>query len=306
MADELIRLKVDRDFSLMSWLLPAPIRPDVRALGRFVRLAEGIAATPILSRRERHARLVALEAMLDASENSGANALAPGDEAVMTALRDSLQRHEIAPDGVRRILRTLHQTLLAATSGTSVGRRNGAVVLHDSWSDVMAYGTGVAAPVGRQMLALCGENPARCGPPADALCIALHVLKELRDCDNPISHGALLCIPVAFMRDASITLHHLSAPSARGQTRAVLDRVLDGVDALLLEAAALSPRVASRRLRIYVGVVLCRARKLAARCRRGDPLQERIELSGWERRSCVWMNMLRGVTARRSSIGSTD
>lgn len=296
MASEIIHFRIDRDFSLMPWLLPAAIRPDVRALGRFVRLAEGVAATPLLSRRERHDRLVALEAMLDASEANvpavHAKAAGPGDEAVITALRSSLQRHGLAPDGARTILRTLRDSAIAPMASAS---QSGAeAVVHDTWADVVSYGRGVAAPIGRQMLVLCGEDLTTCGPPADALCIGMRILKELRDCDGQVSRGALLCIPASFMRDASITLHHLSAPAARGQTRAVLDRVLDGVDALLVDAASLPPRVTSRRLRIYVSAVLCRARKLAARCRRDDPLQDMVELSAWERRSCVWLNMMRG------------
>lgn len=297
MAGELIQLKVDRDFSLMPWLLPAAIRDDVRALGRFVRLAEGIAVTPMLSRRDRHDRLVALEAMLDDGERQlPPDLAAPADAAVMAAYRDSLARHDFDPGGARTILRTLQRTVAGSRSAAASGGSHGVEpIVLETWDDVLAYCDGVAAPIGRQMLALCGEDLALCGPPADALCIAMRILKELRDCDGAICDGALLCIPATFMRDASITRHHLSAPSARGQTRAVLDRVLDGVDALLVEAGDLPPRISSRRLRTYVRVVLCRARKLAARCRQGDPLQEKVELRRWERQACIGLNIMRAL-----------
>jgi hypothetical protein len=94
------------------------------------------------------------------------------------------------------------------------------------------------------------------------------------------------------MRDASISAGHLAAPSARGQTRAVLDRVLDGVDALLGEATTLPSQVQSRRLRLYVSVVLCRARKLAARFRLRDPLQEKVGLSRWQRHGCLLLSLV--------------
>ena len=94
------------------------------------------------------------------------------------------------------------------------------------------------------------------------------------------------------MRDASISSGHLNAPAARGQTRAVLDRVLDGVDALLIEAGRLPSLVKSRRLRLYVSVVLCRARKLAARFRLRDPLREKVGLSRWQRHGCLLLSVL--------------
>lgn len=277
MTSEIIRLKVDRDFSLMPWLLPAPIRGDVRALARFVRLAETVATNPLLSRSERQDRLSVLLSALDTGGVAGAQ-LSPGDAGILEDLRASLSRCRISSVHARSILRTLHQSAGTASGGNA------------AWSDVLAYCRGVAAPVGRQMLDLCGEDAAACGPAADALCAAMRILKELRD--GNAGQGPWLCIPTSFMRDASISAGHLAAPSARGQTRAVLDRVLDGVDALLGEAITLPSQVQSRRLRLYVSVVLCRARKLAARFRLRDPLQEKVGLNRWQRHGCLLLSLV--------------
>jgi len=95
------------------------------------------------------------------------------------------------------------------------------------------------------------------------------------------------------MRHPSLPPGHLTAPAARGQTRAVLDRVLDGVDALLVEARPLPSLVASPRLRLYVSVVLCRAGKLSARFRHRDPLHEKVGLSRWQRHRCLLLSLLR-------------
>lgn len=285
MTSEIIRPKVDRDFSLMPWLLPAEVRGDVRALGRFVRLAETAALSPLASRGERQARLAALLAALDAPEGAAPPALGPGDAATIEGLRASLSRHGIPARHARTILLTLQRTLVLTGAPTGEGGGGNA-----SWAEVLAYCRGVAAPVGRHMLALCREDGALCGPPADALCGALRILKELRD--GNAGGGPWFCIPASFMRDASISPGHLAAPSARGQTRAVLDRVLDGVDALLAEAGRLPGLVRSRRLRLYVCVVLCRARKLAHRFRLRDPLQEKVGLSRWQRHGCLLLSML--------------
>lgn len=286
MTSEIIRLKVDRDFSLMPWLLPAAVRADVRALSRFVRLAETVAASPLSSRADRQARLAGLLAALDAPNEAVGHGeetgLAAGDAAALADLRASLSRRGVSAAHVRTILQTLRQTRGATGNAT--------------WADVLAYCRGVAVPVGRHMLHLCGEDVASCGPPADALCIAMRILKELRD--GHAGQGSWPCIPTGFMRDASISPGHLTAPAARGQTRAVLDRVLDGVDALLVEARPLPSLVASPRLRLYVSVVLCRAGKLAGRFRHRDPLHEKVGLSRWQRHGCLLLSLLRAGARR--------
>ncbi len=288
MTSEIIRLRVDRDFSLMPWLLPKPIRTDVRALSRFVRLAQTVAASALSSRAERQARLAALLAALDQpgpGGSAGEAALAPGDAAIIDDLRASLSRRGISAEYARTILQTLRQT-----AGATAPAPGNIAAGNATWADVLAYCRGVAVPVGRHMLDLCGENAAICGPPGDALCIAMRILKELRD--GNAAQGPWLCIPTSFMRDASISPGHLAASAARGQTRAVLDRVLDGVDALLVEASPLPSLVKSRRLRLYVLVVLCRARKLAARFRLRDPLHETVGLSRWQRHGCLLLSIL--------------
>lgn len=283
MTSEIIRLKVDRDFSLMPWLLPASVRADVRALGRFVRLADTAALSPLASREDRQVRLAALLAALDPPGDGEPPPLPADDAAAIEGLLASIRRTGISTQPARTILLTLQR----AAAAHPPGERNAGSA---SWADVLAYCRGVAAPVGRHMLALCREDAEACGPAADALCSALRILKELRDGDA--GGGPWLCIPASFMRDASISPGHLAAPSARGQTRAVLDRVLDGVDALLAEAERLPSLVAGRRLRLYVCVVLCRARKLAQRFRLRDPLQEKVGLSRWQRHGCLVLSVL--------------
>ena len=100
------------------------------------------------------------------------------------------------------------------------------------------------------------------------------------------------------MRDAFITTFHLEAPSAKGQTRAVIDRVLDGVERLLNEAEPLPRQIKSKALRVHTAIVLCRAHKLARRFREQDPLNERVGLSSRQRLVCKWQCILRGMLPR--------
>ena len=275
-AIDLNRLGADYDFSLMPELFSPQIRIHVRNFGRFVRLADGIADSPLLTQDQKLERLETLEAAL----LGGADATW-SDEARATseAIRTSVENTGVTREHARHVIQAFRRDV----AGTRI----------KTWSDLMVYCQFAAAPIGRYMLDLRGENMAVCGPPTDALCAALRILKRLRDCKDPTAQYKRLCIPEQFMRDAFITTLHLQAPSAKGQTRAVIDRMLDGVDGLLTQAAPLPRLIESRGLSLHTAIVLCRARKLAIRFRHQDPLNERVELTNWQRHSCKWLCVIK-------------
>ena len=273
-----VRPGFDPDFSLMPELFPSSARQCVRAFGRVVRLADGITDSALLSRQDKLAKLTALERRMDDSSEAVWSVEAG---AVVDALRMSLCRSAISPEHARHVLQACRRDAEGYASVT--------------WRDILIYCQFAAAPIGRYMLQLVGEDLAVCGRPADALCAALRILKQLRDCGDPTIHYNRLCIPRQFLDDAMITPDHLRAPAAKGQTRAVLDRVLDGVEQLLAEAAPLPRLIRHRGLLTHAAIVLCRARKLVTRFRHGDPLQERIGLAAWQRTFCRWYGTLRGL-----------
>ncbi|MGF1641783.1 MAG: squalene/phytoene synthase family protein [Rhodospirillales bacterium] len=268
----------DVDFSLMPELFAAPLQPTIRAFGHFVRIADGIADDPTLGRDDKAAWLRAMAAVLDGDD--GADLPAVAREASVTL------REGMAATGVSAI-HARH--LLEAFEGDVSGARI------ETWNDLLAYCRLAAAPIGRFMLELASEDVSVCGPSSDALCAALRILKRLRDCKHPSRIYSRLCIPEQFMRDAFITTFHLEAPSAKGQTRAVIDRVLDGVERLLHEAAPLPGLMRSRSLGIHAATVLCRARKLTRRFRQQDPFNRLVGLSRGERLTCKWISTIRGM-----------
>jgi len=270
------RLGRDADFSLMPELFPPDIRANMQRFGRFVRLADGIADDITLTRDQKTARLEALERMLEGGPDADWS-----DEA-RTVSRE-----------MREIIEGSKRTAEHALHVTQAFRRDVSGVRIQTWNDLLVYCTFAAAPIGRHMLDLTGEDPSLCGRATDALCAALRILKRMRDCKDPSVQYKRLCIPEQFMYDAFITTLHLQAPSAKGQTRAVIDRVLDGVDRLLVEAAPLPHLIKSRSLSLHTAIVLCRASKLARHFRERDPLNERVQLSGWERRKCEWLCKLK-------------
>jgi farnesyl-diphosphate farnesyltransferase len=272
----LTRLGRDADFSLMPELFPSRVRARIQGFGRFVRLADGIADDVALTRDQRLSRLDALEAMIKGGPGTDWSEEA---RQVSREMRDSLRASPLAAEHALHV--------------TQAFRRDVSGVRIQTWNDLLVYCGFSAAPIGRYMLDLMGEDPAVCGRSTDALCAALRILKRLRDCKEPSVQYKRLCIPEKFMWDAAITTLHLQAPSAKGQTRAVIDRVLDGVDRLLIEAAPLPRLIGSRGLSLHTAIVLCRARTLARHFRERDPLNERVELTGWERLKCKWLCKLK-------------
>ena len=272
------RSSTDPDFSLMPELFPPALQPHVRSFGRFVRFADSITDSAFLSLQEKRARLTALEGALAGSVDALWSTEA---RAVTASLRASLNQSGISPEHARHILQAF--------------QRDAEGYVNATWPDLLVYCQFAAAPIGRYMLELSGEDLTSSGRSADALCAGLRVLKQLRDTEDPTVRFNRLCIPRRFLDDALITPAHLRAPSAKGQTRAVLDRVLDGVDQLLVQAAPLPSLIHRRGLAMHTAIVLCRARKLAARFRRLDPLRERVGLTPWQRTLCRWYGTLCGL-----------
>ncbi len=254
----------------MPDLFPRDRRDDVRAFGRFVRVADAIADDPFIDAPAKLARLDALESRLEGGTGPTWSA---ADAEIAELMRQSICRGAPAHHA-HRIVDTFRSDV------------NGHV--NRTWADLIAYCQGAAAPVGRHLLDLVDEDAEALGPESDDLCAALRILKRLRDSRDKTLKFNRLCIPEQFLTDALVSLDHLNAPAAKGQTRAVIDRVLDGVDSLLARSATLPRRLRSRSLRIHTGIVHCRARKLADRFRVADPLQGRVHLSRAQRRACAW------------------
>jgi|APTNR8051073442_1049403.scaffolds.fasta_scaffold11949_3 phytoene/squalene synthetase len=270
LVDDALRRGSDVDFSLMPWLFPQAQRPSVVAFGRFVRLADGIAGNAFLTRDDRVERLLLLENAL-----AGGGRVSWSDEAdrIVNSLRDALIATGLSDSYAKDVLAAF--------------RQDAAGISYRQWDDVLDYCRLAAAPTGRYLLDLMGEDQARCGPPSDALCCALRILKQLRDCQNAAINYNRLCIPRQYLADAMLSVDHLDVPKAKGQTRAVIDRVLDGVEHLLGTARPLPNLIRARGLSIHTRIVLCRAGKLMLACRHDDPLQKRVSLTWWQRQRCM-------------------
>lgn len=241
------------NFPVGSWLLERRLRPHVMRYYAFARATDDIADAGHLTPEEKVARLDMFEAGLQPGGT--------GPE-IATRLRDSL-----AETGVP----------VATASDLLIAFRADATKLrYADWDELMDYCAHSAHPVGRYLCALHGEAPET-GPVGDALCAALQVLNHLQDVREDRAGLDRVYLPGDWMAAEGVALADLDGSAATPGLRKVIDRCLDGADALLDRSEPLARMVRSRRLGAEVAVIQCLARRLSARLRREDPMAGRVK-----------------------------
>lgn len=246
------------NFPVASLLLPAGLRPHVMAFYAFVRLADDIADDGGLGAEAKLAYLDALEAALLAGEGAG------DWRAPAARLRRSLDESGVSDRFARDLLRAFR------ADARNQPCRN--------WDDLIDYCRYSAMPVGRFLMALHGEGE-RPAAASDALCTALQILNHLQDCGDDWRDLRRLYVPLEWLRAEGLEPDALLATEAGPALRRVLDRVLAGVDELLVEAGPLGRLLVSRRLGLESAVIVKLAEALRVELGRRDPLAERVELS---------------------------
>jgi squalene synthase HpnC len=244
----------DENFPVASLLVALRLRPHVMRFYAFARAADDIADNPDLTPGEKVRRLDLLEAGLDGR---------PG-VAVAAALRESLARTGV-PDRHPR-------DLLAAF------RQDATKLRYRDWDDLLGYCALSANPVGRYLMDLHGEDRAL-WPASDALCTALQILNHLQDCQADLRRLDRVYLPADWLAGEGLGVGVLDLPAAPPGLRRVLDRCLDGCNALIALARTRPVRPRSRRLHAEMALITRLAARLAARLRRDDPLAGRVALS---------------------------
>ena len=248
----------------------------VHAFYRFARNADDIADSPVLSADEKIRRLDRMAAILDGAPRGD-----PGsDSPAASAMRASLAATGVTAQHCHDVLHAFRQDAVK--------------LRYSDWDDLMEYCRYSAAPVGRQLLDLHGEE-RHTWPASDALCAALQVLNHLQDCAADYRSLDRVYVPLGDLAAEGCTVEALAAPAASPALRRVLDRLLDNTDSLIAAARDLPPGVASRGLRWESAVIVALAGRLARRLRRGDPLAGRVKLSKGD----FAASFLTGVFARR-------
>jgi hydroxysqualene synthase len=255
----------EENFPVGSWLIQRRLRPHVLTFYRFARAADDIADSPRLAPDEKVRRLEAMEHSL---LNRPGYMRIP----VVSDLKDSFEERGLNLDlGVR---------LLSAFKQDATKTR------YLNWAELMDYCDRSAAPVGRFLLDLHGEDPAGY-PASDALCNALQVINHLQDCQQDYRALNRVYLPLDWMAEASMTAEDLARPSATPAVRQVLARCVSATAALVEAAKPLPALLKSRRLAAESRAIVEVADRLIAKLAGADPLANRIELSRSEKLACM-------------------
>jgi farnesyl-diphosphate farnesyltransferase len=249
--------RADENFPVGSALIGRALRPHVHAFYAFARNADDIADSPVLAPDDKLARLDVMEDVLLGARDGGS------PSAIL--LRDSL-----AATGV---------TARHATDLLIAFRRDATKTRYADWDELLDYCRFSAMPVGRHVLDLHGEEPAKVYLPSDALCAALQVLNHVQDCAKDLAALDRCYLPQDMLAAGGADLDDLRGRVETPGLRWVFAGLLDRTEALCEVAGALPGRTRDRRLRLETAVIVGLARRLAARLRRGDPVATRVKLT---------------------------
>lgn len=265
------------NFPVASVILAKRHRSHVKSFYDFARAADDVADNPDLSGVEKIKRLNVFEDVLVGA--SGAGGLEKAEK-----LRVSLRSCNVTDQHAR--------DLLAAFRMDAEKNR------YASWQELLDYCELSANPVGRFLLDLHDEDPAGYRQ-SDALCTVLQVLNHLQDCGDDRREIDRVYIPGDWVEQFGSSLRVLEADKSDPGFRKVLDRMLDECDELIAIAEQLPSHLADTRLAINSATIICLARRLARRLRRGDPLAERVALSKSDFVLSVLSGLVWGVFRKR-------
>lgn len=245
----------NENFPVASLLIAARHRPAILAFYRFARAADDISDHPSATPEDKLARLDSMRATLAGETATSPEAV--GLRAVCVARSLSLQ-HGL--------------DLLEAFSRDCVKLR------YNNWPDLMDYCRYSAAPVGRYVLDVHGEDQAS-WPANDALCSALQIINHLQDCAKDYAQLNRVYLPTDALAAQSAAVEDLAQPAAPPRLRRVIVGLADRTQGLLAQSRPFARAIRDRGLALEVAAIQRLAESLAALLLRRDPLSERVHHS---------------------------
>jgi squalene synthase HpnC len=268
----------DENFPVASRLVAPEHRPIVLAFYRVARLADDVADAPDLAPAEKLARLSAIEDSLEGRENAVPEA---------ATLRGLLAGRGLGPGHVLELLAAFRQDVTKSR--------------YEDWEELMAYCRLSAAPVGRFVLDVHGEDRA-VWPASDALCSALQVINHLQDCGDDFRELNRVYLPLSCLRDAGADVDELGVSHASPALRAAIAALARRSGDLLEASRPLPGAVRDRRLSLEIGVIQSLAESLTRRLERRDPLSERVRHSRPEAFGLALRSVAATLASRRRPL----
>jgi squalene synthase HpnC len=242
----------DENFPVASALIAPRLRPVVMAFYRFARAADDVADNAAATPKAKLALLEALRAGLTGEKDGGAEG---------NALRLTLAERGLSIQHGLDLLEAF--------------RRDVTKLRYDDWDDLMDYCRYSAAPVGRFMLDVHGEDRAL-WPMSDALCAALQVINHLQDCGKDRRDIDRVYIPLDALNAAGLSVEALDAAVASPALRGVISNLARRTMTLLDVSRPFARGIKDLRLALEVGVIQTLAEDLTKGLMARDPLSERV------------------------------
>ena len=244
----------DENFPVASWLLSEERRGPILAFYRFVRAADDVADHPTLP---PETKLKLLDDLDDALCGRGP----PAEET--EPLRLALSQTGLTPKHALDLLKAF--------------RIDARKSRYANWSELMDYCALSAAPVGRFVLDVHGEDPS-IWPASDALCSALQLINHLQDCAEDYRRLNRVYLPLDTLAAHGASVEMLDAPKASPPLRGALAELARRTSELTVRGAALIPQIRDVRLGAEIAAIHALARRLAHDLESRDPLSERVHL----------------------------
>jgi hydroxysqualene synthase len=244
------------NFPVGSRFLPEHLRRPVMTFYAFARTIDDVADSPLLLPADK---IIQLDAFADVLRGQ------PHDPACTTAAawRDSLvQSGSTIEHGL---------DLISAFKQDSLQAR------YADWQALIDYCNRSAAPVGRYLLDIHGEDPAHYIY-ADALSNALQVINHLQDMADDRRTLDRVYLPLDWLDQHGCRIEALDEPRASPALRAVINHMLRATQILMREADKLPKKLKSRRLAAESATIIAIAHKLIKRLYAQDPLAIQVKL----------------------------
>ncbi len=247
----------DENFPVGSFLLPKHLRPHIALFYAYARAIDDVADNPGLPPEDKISRLEGFAAAIRGeTEDSG--------YAKAVRMRQSLLETGITEKHCLDLI--------------SAFKQDAVKLRYENWDELIDYCDRSAAPVGRYLLDLHGEQKSDY-PYSDALCNVLQVINHLQDCKDDYQEMDRVYLPQNWMRDAGATVRDLAAEAAPPPLRSVFNCCLENTENLMVAARKLPPALKNRRLAMESGAIVMIAERLIIRLKREDPVAGRVELS---------------------------
>ncbi len=251
----------DENFPVGSFLLPKHLRSHVAKFYAFARAIDDIADNGALTAEDKIARLSAFDAAL-----TGAPGYGPEYEKAH-ALRESMSETGVT---------TRHGSDLIAAFVQDAKKNR-----YASWDELIGYCELSANPVGRYLLDLHGEDQTGYRY-SDALCTVLQIVNHLQDCGDDRRELDRIYIIEDWLKEEGEDITVVDRDRVSPGFREVIDRMLDGCEALMMDARKLPSALSSKSLAMESAVIVRLADRLIKLLRKGDPLARRVALTKFD------------------------